>query len=216
MRVLPAALTLLALLVGCSDSSDQESNKPATQILDDAANALRSIQSYRVDGMLDPGFTVHLVIVRNGAMGTVMAKGITWRMVARADTLWLRGRALWAKTLPRVKATQLGDDWVQVNDPKAAFNYARSLHNLHVTIPTVVFHRRTLENKGERVVNGQRVIRLENDDDIYDVRATGTPYPLTWLEKENPGPDGQPCGIRLSAFDAPAALDVPLTTQTLP
>jgi hypothetical protein len=129
--------------------------------------------------------------------------------------VWLRGRSLWDKTVSRAEAARLGDSWVLVKDPKAAFGYARALINLDVTIPGVVFARRTLDNKGERVVDGQRVIRLENDDDIYDVQATGTPFPLSWLEKENPGPDGKPCGITLSGFDAPAVVTPPAEAKEL-
>lgn len=207
----------VALAAGCG-SPDKESlsDKSAAQVLADAQAAVRSLQSYRVDGMLDPGFTVHLTVVRGGSMGTVTAKGVTWGTIAYQGKLWLQGRALWQKTVSRAKATELGDSWVLVNDPNAAFKYARALRNLDETIPGIVFGPHpTLENKGERVVNGQRVVRLESEDDIYDVLAEGKPYPVSWLEKENPGPDGTPCGITLSGFDGPAVVTPPKEAKTL-
>jgi hypothetical protein len=217
-------LGLVAVVLGCagltagcgSSNGDHLRDKPAAQVLAEAQAAIRSVQSYRVDGMLDPGFTVHLVIVRGGSMGTVTAKGVTWSTIAYRGQLWLRGRALWQKTLTQAKAAQLGDSWVLVDDLKAAFNYARTLPNLDETIPAIVFGRHPkLQNKGERVVAGQRVVRLEDDEDIYDVLAAGKPYPVSWLEKENPGPDGTPCGITLRAFDAPAVVTPPTSFKTL-
>ena len=206
----------LTVTAGCGSSGQRESAKPATEILHDAANALRSVQSYRIDGMLDPGFTVHIVVVKGGSTGTTTAHGVTWSSIAIQDTLWLRGKDLWTKTLSRADAARLGDSWVLVTNNKAAFGYARALKHLDQTIPGLVFARRTLENKGEQVIGGQKVIRLENDDDIYDIRASGTPFPLSWLEKENPGPDGKPCGITLSGFDAPATVTPPVTDKVLP
>jgi hypothetical protein len=199
-----------------SSKSAVESSKSAATILADAATALKAVRSYRVDGMLDPGFTVHIVVVRGGSMGTVTAQGVTWSTVAWQGKLWLQGSGLWRKTVARPEATRLGDSWVLVNDPNAAFRYARALRTLDATIPGTVFGPHpTLVNKGERVVDGARVVRLEDDNDIYDVLATGTAFPTSWLEKENPGPDGKPCGITLSGFDAPAVVTPPTAAKTL-
>jgi hypothetical protein len=210
-------LATVICLTSCGSSKDAtESRKSAATILADAAAALKSVQSYRIDGMLDPGFTVHIVVVRGGSTGTVTAKGITWSTVASHGKLWLQGRGLWQKTLSPAEAARLGDSWVLVTDPNAAFRYARALRNLDETIPGIVFGPHpTLVNKGAIVVDGARVVRLESDDDIYDILATGTPFPTSWLEKENPGPDGKPCGITLSGYDAPAVVRPPAAAKTL-
>jgi hypothetical protein len=38
---------------------------------------------------------------------------------------------------------------------------------------------------------------------------------VRWLEKENPGPNGQPCGITLDRFNAPASVQAPVTSLVL-
>jgi hypothetical protein len=62
---------------------------------------------------------------------------------------------------------------------------------------------------GEISLDGRRVIELRSKTDVYDVLATGTPYPVRWLELENPGPDGKPCGITIDGFGAPATVSAP-------
>jgi hypothetical protein len=218
--------TLLAMFlgmtaVGCSSEGKKPQNssdKSATQILDEAANALRAARSYKIDGMLDPGFVVSISVTKNGSAGTVSSHDLTWQTLAVDGKLWLRGKTMWEKTLGAAAAARYGNAWVLIDkskDATAAFGYAPPLRGLHEAIPGRLFKRSDLDNKGVRTVSGQQVYHLENDDDIYDVLAEGTPYPLTWFEKENPGPTGQPCGITLSRFDEPATITAPTTTKTL-
>jgi hypothetical protein len=206
-------------LGGCGAASDHggEASRPASVILADAAAALRGASSYHVSGMLDPGLAVDLVVTPGGVTGHLAARGVSWEEIEVKDQLWFRGAALWKATLDADRAVGLGDHWVLVNDPAAAFGFAGPLRKLETRMPGVVFRRRTAPgNRGTRQLGGRRVVELASDRDIYDVLADGTPYPVRWLETDNPGPSGQPCGITLDRFNAPAKVLPPGSALTLP
>lgn len=209
-------LVLIAITIttaGCGSDKDARS---AAAVLADASAALRSSRSYRVTGMLDPGLTVDVVVVPDGSMGTITSHGVSWEQIAFAGTIWFKGPDLWHATLGPEDSDRLGDQWVKVETESAAFGLAKMLTVLDKSIPGLVFAAKPgLKNRGLKDVLGQRVIELENDTDVYDVRADGTPYPIRWLEKETPGPDGKPCGITLSEFDSPVSIVPPTSTVTL-
>lgn len=185
-------------------------------MLADASAALRSSRSYRVTGMLDPDLTVDVVVVPGGSMGTITSHGVSWEQIASAGSIWFKGPDLWHATLSPEDAARLDDQWVRIETESAAFGLPKRLAALDKSIPGVAFAAKPgLTSRGVKQVLGQRVIELENDTDVYDVRADGTPYPIRWLEKETPGPDGQPCGITLSEFDTPVSIVPPASTVTL-
>ncbi|SRR5258708_38995076 len=111
---------------------------------------------------------------------------------------------------PAAVAAALGDRWVLVQSASSGFELAPRLAHLYTTIPRVVFALKPgLQNIGEVSLSGRRVVELRSERDIYDVLATGKPYPVRWLELENPGPDGKPCGITIDGFGAPATVTAP-------
>ncbi|MFN2463612.1 MAG: hypothetical protein ABR573_06895 [Candidatus Dormibacteria bacterium] len=209
-----AAVTLLA--ASCSSAGGQgiSDNRSAGAILAEAGDSLRQATSYRVKGMIDPGITVDLVILKNGSRGTVTTHALTFEEIALDGRLWLRGAALW-KATATPRASELDGEWVRVTDPAAAYTYATHLFRLEQAIPNVVFGPRAALKRALTTFNGRRVIELSNDREIYDVLADGRPYPVRWAERDNPGPDGQPCGIILSDFNAPATLTAPESHLTL-
>jgi hypothetical protein len=184
-------------------------------VLADAAQTLRATTSYHVTGMLDPGFSVDVVVTPHGSMGSVTIHDVTWQEVTIDGESWFRGSALWRASLP-AKAKLYDDRWVHVRDQRAAFGFAGRIAHLQDSIPGIVFGRQHgLTNTGVKTVNGEQVVELVGDEDIYDVVADPPHYPLRWLEKENPGPNGQPCGITLSRFGAAATLQAPTTSLEL-
>lgn len=175
-----------------------------------ATDALRAASSYHVSGMLDTGFVVDIVVLRDAAAGSVTSHGITWRFVEVHGRLWLRGAALWRATRPAVAARRLGDNWVLVIDPKAAFGWEGRLAHLPTGIPDLVFVAKPgLVNRGVRSVNGHRVDELSSPKDVYDILTSNPPYPIRWLEPDERGPNGQPCGITLDRFGAAANVIAP-------
>ena len=175
-----------------------------------ATDALRAASSYHVSGMLDTGFVVDVVVLPDAASGSVTSHGVTWRFVEVHGRLWLRGAALWRATVARAAAARLGDDWVSVRDPKAAYGWAGRLSHLPAGIPDLVFVAKPgLVNRGVRTVGGHRVIELSSKNDVYDVLTSNPPYPIRWLEPDERGPNGQPCGIELDRFDAVVNVTAP-------
>jgi hypothetical protein len=160
--------------------------------------------------MLDPGFDVDLVVVPGGSVGRVTSHGISWQEVTTGGKTWFQGASLWAATQAPAAASALGDNWVLVQSDATGFGLAPRFAQLDVAIPSVVFAQdKGLENGGETTLSGRRVVELRSKTDIYDVLATGTPYPVRWLELEHPGPDGKPCGITVDRFGEPAVVTAP-------
>lgn len=178
----------------------------------DAASSLRHASSYRVVGQIDDQLTVAMTVTPDGTRGTVTSHGVSWQEVERHGTVWFRGVRLWRATVSAAKAQRFGDSWVRVTDPSAGFGWLTPLSDVQAAIPTIFFAPKgAMVNLGRRVIDGREVVRIKNGPDIHDVLASGTPYPVDWLETDEPGPDGQPCGVALSAFDAPVMVKAPVT-----
>lgn len=168
------------------------------------------MSSYHVTGMIDPDVTLDLRVTPRGETGTVTSHGITWHVLALDGAMWLQGRGLWAATLPPDRAAAYGDGWVRVTDGSAAFDTARILPTLPQAMVAQVFGPHPqLRVTATTTLAGRQAVELQGGKDIYDVAATGTPYPLRWLERDTPGADGRPCGITLDSFGAPAGLAPP-------
>ncbi|HEX3822854.1 MAG TPA: hypothetical protein VHV79_00130 [Mycobacteriales bacterium] len=179
----------------------------------DAAAALRHSTSYRVVGQLDDQLTVSLTVTPNGTRGTVTSHGITWQDVELHGKVWFRGSQLWRNTVSRAKARGFGNRWVLVRDKAAGFGWRDPLSDVQVAIPTVFFAPKgDMVSLGTRTIDGRSVVRIKNGPDYHDVLASGTPYPIDWLETDEPGPDGQPCGVTLSDFNSAITVTAPTTS----
>jgi hypothetical protein len=133
-------------------------------------------------------------------------------MVAVDGSVWFRGARLWQATTSRPAAERFGNSWVKVTDPAAGFGWRNPLSDVPLAIPTNFFAPRAdMVNLGRMALDGRDVVRIRNGSDFHDILATGTPYPIDWLETDEPGPDGQPCGVTISGFNAPATLTAPRT-----
>lgn len=192
-----------------------EASKSPAAILADSAAALRAAASYRVAGMLDSGITVDIVVVRQGWSGTVSTRGVTWRGIELGGQVWFRGQALWRAILPAAEAARLGDRWTLVRDPDAAFGLARNLSHTELAIPELVFGPHAGLSARSTTLDGRRVIELRGPTDIYDVLVDAPHYPVRWLETDEPGPTGQPCGITLSRFGEAVSVAAPVDAATL-
>jgi hypothetical protein len=160
--------------------------------------------------MLDPDLSIDMTVLPNGESGTLGSHGVTWRVLMRDGAVWLSGRELWAATLPADRAAALGDGWVRVTDPEAGFGWTKRLPTLAASISNIVFASHgPLAVSGSTTVGGRAAVELRGGADIYDVAATGTPWPLRWLDADIPGPGGQPCGVTLDRFDQPVTLPTP-------
>ncbi|GAC1330361.1 MAG: hypothetical protein NVSMB17_07650 [Candidatus Dormibacteria bacterium] len=187
----------------------------ADGLLRAAAQSLRDSGSYRVTGMIDPGIVLDLVVVKSGSKGHVTTHGLTYEEVASHGRLWIRGAALWKATLSAEQAATFDDDWVQVRDPAAAFNFAGLLVDLERRIPGTVFGPHRGLKAAQATYAGREVIELRNGKDLYDLDTGRVPYPLRWVDTENPGPDGQPCGITLGEYNAAATVSPPASHLAL-
>ena len=216
-RVVAAALFAgLVVSCGADNAARHEATKPPNDVLAEAVQALRATGSYHVSGMLDPGFSVDIDVTPRGSAGSVTIRNVRWDEVAVDGQLWFRGAALWRASLPSSRAKLYDEHWVHVLDKRAAFGFAGRIGHLNDSIPGIVFGpQHGLTNTGAKTVDGQRVVELTSDEDIYDVLVHPPRYPVRWLEKENPGPNGQPCGITLSRFGAAVTLRAPTTTLEL-
>ena len=215
-------MLLAAVIAACGPAREtppptpSASHTAADALLDQAQKALAGASSYRVDGMIDPDLVLHVVVTRSGWAGTVKSHGVTWEQVSIGDTTWVRGAALWRAALPADRAAALGDAWVEVTDLDVAWRLPYHLTELEALIPQLVFTPKGgLVNKGETTFQGQRVFELVGAKDTYDVLSSGAPYPVRWLDADIVGKDGQPCGITLSAFNAPVSITPAPSTTTL-
>jgi hypothetical protein len=209
------ALLAAATLAACSTGATKSAKSPV-DVLAEASAALRTTSSYHVTGMLDEGFTVDLVVLPRGSAGTVTTHGVSWQETSLDGRVWFRGRRLWVATLDAARARRYANRWVRVLDAKAGFGWAGRLSHLPESIPGVVFGPQDgLHNDGLVTIEGQRVVELTTNEDIYDVRADPPYFPVRWLEKGNPGPNGAPCGITLSQFNARHAVHPPPTGLVL-
>jgi len=215
-RVL-GVVAALSAMAGCGAGSGAGAPGPrdADGLLRAAAQSLRDSSSYRVTGMVDPGIVLDLVVVKSGSHGHVTTHGLTYEEVASKGRLWIRGAALWGATLDRQRAATFGDQWVEVRDPSAAFNFAGLLIDIERRIPGTVFGPHRGLKTYRSTYAGRPVLELRNGKDTYDLLTGPVPYPVRWVETENPGPDGQPCGITLSEFNAPATVTPPTSALTL-
>jgi hypothetical protein len=178
-----------------------------------ADRAIVHTSSYRVIGQLDDGLTVSLTITPDGSRGTITTHGVSWQEINVGHKVWFRGSRLWQTTVSRTKARRFADKWVLVTNPTAGFGQPGPLSDLPVALPENFFSPRgAMKNDGERTVDGRSVIHIVNGGDAHDILASGTPYPIDWLELDEPGPDGQPCGITISDFNAPVMVTAPKTT----
>jgi hypothetical protein len=203
-RSVPALLAACAL-AACGNSGDGFMKKAPNAVLADTATALRAAHSYHVTGMLDPGFSVDVVIVPNGSTGTITTHGVSWYEISSNGQVWFRGSALWRATVSARLAQRYDDNWVLVSDKKAGFGFAGRVAHFDDSVPDVVFGpQQGLTNNGVTTLNASRVVELTSNTDVYDVLVDAPHYPVRWLEKENPGPNGQPCGITLGNFNQPA------------
>jgi hypothetical protein len=181
-------------------------------VLAAARASLREVDSYRVRGMLDAGFTVDLRVSSTSLVGRVTAEHVTWQVVQDRGRLWFRGRSMWRRTISADQAASYGDKWVRVASMNAGFGWAGHLVDLQREMPDDVFRDKAgLRNVGVRTLAGRRVIRLASIHDVYDVRLAAPHLPVRWVEPDEIGPDGAPCGVVLDDFGAPVRVAVPRT-----
>ena len=176
---------------------------------------MRAASSYHAHGMIDDDFTVDLRVSRTSIVGQVTTEKVTWDVVQDHGRLWFRGAAMWRKTISADKAAMYGDNWVRVTSLNAGFGWAAHLVDLQKEMPDEIFRDKPgLRNVGIRMFAGHRVVRLSSKKDLYDVEVSAPHLPLQWLEPDEIGPDGTPCGVVLDDFGAPVRVAVPSTSLT--
>jgi hypothetical protein len=204
-----------ALASGCGSggSSALTTSSSPHAVLSAARAALRSVPSYHVLGMLDDDFTVDLRVSRTSVVGRVTTEKVTWDVVQDHGRLWFRGAAMWRNSISSDKAATYGDKWVRVTSLNAGFGWASHLVDLQKEMPDEIFRDKPgLRNVGVRTFAGRRVVRLSSPTDLYDVETDAPHLPLRWLEPDEIGPNGAPCGVVLDDFGAPVRVSVPRTT----
>ena len=201
------------LLAACGSAapaspSPPEQTKPAATILADAAATLDTVSSFTARGMLDPGVGVDLTVNGSQLAGTVTSHAITWDVNIDGSTVLFRGRALWDATAP-AQAAAFDARWVRVDDPHAGYGLAGELAHFRYGLSHIIFGPHPAASAvSQTSLSGTAVIELRGGGDTYDVAATGTPWPLRWLDSDIAGPDGRPCGITLADFGSAPAVAV--------
>jgi hypothetical protein len=163
--------------------------------------------------MLDTGFSVDLRVSRSALVGRVTAEHVSWDVVQSGGQLWFRGKQMWAATISPAQAAGYGDSWVHVTSLNAGFGWASHLLHLQTEMATEVFRDKPgLHNVGIRRFAGRRVVELSSSGDVYDVEVAAPHRPLRWLEPDEIGADGKPCGVVLDAFGKPVQVSPPVTS----
>jgi hypothetical protein len=204
------------LLCSCGDGSGSTLTAASPQrVMAQARAALHAAPSYHVAGMLDSGFVVDVVVTPRGFRGTVTTHGVQWQAVSVDGALYFRGGAMWRATVSSATAQGFADNWVRVRQLNAGYGWAAHLVDLPAVVPDEVFRDKPgLVNVGARVVGGEDVAELASPEDVYDVRVATPHYPVRWIEPDEVGADGRPCGIILDRFAQPVAIVAPSTSLT--
>lgn len=208
-RLLPGAVVVAATM-GCGSTPAPPSPASATpdELLAAAAAALGGATSYHAAGMVDPGLTIDLAVTTDGVAGSMTSHGVAWRVVVHEGNAWISGRALWDATVSPARAAAFGDSWVRVTDPSAAFGFARILPVMASGIPKLFGPQPQLAITGRTTVGGKDAIELRGPQDVFDIAAEGTPYPLRWVEHPA-DPGAQPRDLILDGFGTQAAITPP-------
>jgi len=199
-RILGCALAAL-VLAACGGSD--ESGKPADQVLQDAAAALKAAKSFHLAVVVDSGTAgagkldiSADVVAPNTVSGTIAQSGVTGHFVFAGGKVYLQGRDFLSALAGQQAAAQIGDHWV-IAPASAAGSGVGQIADMQKFADCLVQNHGTL-SKSTGKVGGQDAVVLTDKADRpgtqpgrLSIAASGTPYPLQ-LEITGPTTAGTP------------------------
>jgi hypothetical protein len=200
-RTLACALAATLLLAACGGGD--EASKPADQVMQDTATALKAAKSFHLAVVVDTGtqgggkLDISAdVVAPNTVSGTITEAGVTGRFVFAGGKVYLQGRDFLSALAGQQAATQIGDKWV-VAPASAAGSGVGQIADMQKFADCLVQNHGTL-SKSTGKLGGQDAVILTDKADkagtqpgkLY-VAASGTPYPLE-LQITGPTTPGTP------------------------
>jgi hypothetical protein len=216
----PALLAAAALLAGCGGSgkgstpttTNGETSKPASQVLEDAKNAATSATSLHVGGHIVSGgtpLTLDLSIARGkGAKGKMATNGLGFDLVRIGDKVYIRGSdAFYQKFAGAAVAQLLHGKWLQAPATTGQLRSLAPLTSAGALFAVIGSGHGKLANEGVTTYAGQKVVAIKDTSDgskLY-VSATGPAYPVAIVGRKK----GSSGTITFDRWNEPVSLSAP-------
>lgn len=166
----------------------------ANKIADAALNAMQTVQSVTISGVIHQGRqTIGLNVTSSASgqgQGTVAMNGLRVSIAATGSNVYMKaGSAFWRKSgVPATASSQLSGRWISLSltDPGASsLSSALNSRTFLGQIPKSTDKGTTFTKVGTTKVNGQPAIKLRGsnpkkpqDNGVLYVATTGAPYVL--------------------------------------
>ncbi|MFE9772800.1 hypothetical protein ACFYOV_14165 [Streptomyces sp. NPDC005931] len=214
-------------LTGCSEDPNEGTNGvgrlPADQIQRKAQKAAASVDTVRLHGTVAAGgrtYTLDMRLKSEGAVGSVTARGETFRLLRIDDELFLKaGAEFWGHedgqgdgTADAAAAGKLAEKYVKVPESDPAYKKFNGFTDKDVLLDGLLTLHGTLATDGHHKQAGVRTIRITGDKGsggTLDVALEGTPYPLRLVRAGKAGT------LTFSAWGDDFPLEKPAKDETL-
>jgi hypothetical protein len=199
-------VALVLLLVGRSSTpagSNGESQKTASQILNDSASAFDNVRSVHLTGKGSSGTETDVYDLRvsgGGTEGTITADGAVANFVNLGNDVYMRGRAFFTKFGGAQAGAVIGDRWVHLkaDDPQfGKYVQFLTLPGLRQVISGIAA-KSTVGKGAATHVGGALVMPLRAVDGEVDVALDGKPYPARLQFKDT----DRSADLRFTEYDA--------------
>jgi hypothetical protein len=216
-RLLAGALALASLIAACG-SGGGEADKQPDQVLQDAANALKSAKSFHLVAVVNndnatPGATPSPlsgtltisadVVSPSTVSGTLTQSGVTAHFIFANNKVYLQGKDFLGKLAGDQVASQIGDSWIAA-PASAAGSGVGQIADMNKFADCLAQNHGTL-SKSTGNLNGQDVVVLTDKGDKpgtqpgkLSIISSGTPYPIK-LEMTGPVTPGTPANSSCSS-----------------
>jgi hypothetical protein len=167
---------------GASDNG--VASKSADGIVSAATGAISGVKSVHVSGSIVSGsspITLDLNLVSGtGGQGTMSENGLSFRIVALNQTVYINGSPAFWRHFGGAAAAQLfNGKWLKAPESGQFASFA-SLTNLQQLLSSLLASHGPLAKGGTTTVNGQKVVAVNDTakgGTLY-VATTGKPYPI--------------------------------------
>lgn len=224
-----AALVVLSALPACSCGSQtttDEAQRSADQVLIDSATAMRSVHSFHMVGTISTSAgsgDVDLRVASATAFaGSITSSGVRVDIVVVNGVTYAHGRDFFLRTAGQSAAGTIGDSWARVpGSPLGDFGMVTDSGRI---ADRMLGCHGTITSAGTVTVGGRRAIELVDAGDLpgttastIDVALDGPPYPLHVVQRGNARGGAAPaaCGSTSPAAQPSAAPPGSSTTITL-
>jgi hypothetical protein len=185
-----ACVSTVAEAAGGNGISSMPANKIATTALD----AMQSVQSLTISGVVHQGHqTIALKVSASASgqgQGTIAINGQTVNIASTGSTAYMKASAaFWRKSgVPAAAATRLSGQWISLSsDQPGASSLTSALNSKQFLgqLPKNTDKGTTFQKVGTGTLNGQPAIKLRatnpkksQDNAVIYVATTGMPYVL--------------------------------------